>query len=82
MITYVSVREARRTLADIIDAAAFQGARTVVVRHGVAAGGFVGMDDILFLKRYRPSAEDAAEVAAERAQIDVDRAQLESLAKA
>jgi hypothetical protein len=59
-----NVREARRTFSDLVSTAAYGDQRIVVVRHKTEVGAFVGMDDLEFLRRYRPREDSAPAVAA------------------
>ena len=57
MENHLSVREARRQLAQVLNTAAFGDHRIVVVRYRQEVGAFVSMNDLEFLRRYRPGAE-------------------------
>jgi hypothetical protein len=73
MAQFLSVREARREFAQVLNAAAYQERRTVIVRRDEVAGAFVSPEDLIFLLRYRPSADSGP---AQKA-LDEDRAELE-----
>jgi hypothetical protein len=57
MEQFLSVREARRTFAWVLNTAAYGERRTIVVRRGEVVGAVVSPDDLQFLLRYRPSEE-------------------------
>jgi hypothetical protein len=73
MAQFLSVREARRTFASILSAAAFEERRTVVLRHGEVMGAVVSAEDLVFLLRYRMSSESGPSQKA----LDEDRADIE-----
>jgi len=73
MAQFLSVREARREFAQVLNAAAYEERRTVIVRRDEVAGAFVSAEDLVFLLRYRPSAESGPSQTA----IEQDRADLE-----
>ena len=54
MENHLSVREARRQLAQVLNTAAFGDNRIVVVRYREEVGAFVGMDDPDLLRRAKP----------------------------
>jgi len=59
MENHLSVREVRRQLAQVLNIAAVGDHRIVVVRYRQEVGAFVNMDDLEFLRRYRPGAESS-----------------------
>lgn len=46
-------------LAQVLNTAAFGNHRIIVVRYRQEVGAFVSMDDLEFLRRYRPGAESS-----------------------
>ncbi len=72
MAQFLSVREARRTFAQVLNGADYQERRTVILRRGEVAGAFVSAEDLVFLLRYRPSSESGPSKRA----LDEDRADI------
>jgi prevent-host-death family protein len=62
-MTHVSVAEARRTLPDILNRAAYTHERTVITRHDEEIAAVISMDDLRMLDCLLERYEDETDVA-------------------
>jgi len=62
-MTHVSVAEARRTLPDILNRAAYSHERTVITRHDEDVAAVISMDDLRLLDVLIERYEDESDVA-------------------
>ena len=66
---HVSVAEARRTLPEILNRAAYSHERTVISRHDEAIAAVISMDELRLLDALLERYEDETDVAAARAAL-------------
>jgi prevent-host-death family protein len=69
IVTYVSVAEARRTLPDILNRAAYGHDRTVISKHDEAIAAVISMDELRLLDALLERYEDETDVADARAAL-------------
>jgi prevent-host-death family protein len=62
-VTYVSVAEARRTLPEILNRAAYGHSRTVISKHDEAIAAVISMDELRLLDALLERYEDESDVA-------------------
>jgi prevent-host-death family protein len=62
-VTHVSVAEARRTLPEILNRAAYARERTVITRHDEDVAAVISMDDLRLLDSLLERYEDETDVA-------------------
>ena len=65
----ISVAEARRTLPDILNRAAYSHERTVISRHDEAIAAVISMDELRLLDALIERYEDESDVADSRAAL-------------
>jgi prevent-host-death family protein len=62
-VTNVSVAEARRTLPDILNRAAYSHERTIISRHDEALAAVISMDELRLLDALLERYEDETDIA-------------------